>query len=664
MKSLILICGNAGAGKTTITKMITEKYNKYVNIALGDKVKELTFKLLKIFNIPITSIDDLYDTEKKKQYRYYLQNIATEAIRETFGKDIWCNLIYETVKNNDFVIISDIRFMNEVEYFTEKFKKSVHVIKVVKNDIEIMNHQSETEINTLPYDTLIENNGTLEQLQSKVINIVDSIEYYYLPSSSGDDFEEEFKENSTNDNETTNEEKKTNDNREKTTNNNEEEITEEKTAENIISERSLNINEELKKDSITIDNKEHNKGFSSYALGKIGEDDIVKMIQQVRPNYETTDVAKTGHLGDIHTIDYDRNIKYIFEIKLKQSITKNDIDKFEKDYKEMNDSNTQFKYIIGVFVSLNSSSIPSKGALSITKNKIYLTQKYISVQVFDIVFKMIETYLNTLENIAENKQNINYIIPPNVYSLIASLRTQYKDINKEYDMITSMRNHNEEDRKYIDNLLINIDTKKEFIKFLSTEFNEILPSIEVDLSNKEEERLIKYIQNHDMKKIQKKDIIKEFPTFATEIGNLGKNGFINKYSKKAQKQTEEETTTETQTETEQELTSLKPSFESSASYNESDYEHTETETETKTKTKKASKEKETKQETKQETKPRKYKPVYEKDTKANRRILKEFVLERKDNSHFRKRDIADKFPFVKDELEKTTLKKFITSLTE
>lgn len=177
MQSLILICGNAGVGKTTAAKIITEKYNKYKEFALGDKVKELTFKLLKIFNVPITSINDLYDTEKKKQYRYYLQNIATEAIRETLGRDVWCNVLYNIIKEEEYVIVSDVRFMNEIEYFMNNFDK-VYIIKIVKDDIKIMQHSSETEIAKLPYNVLIDNNGTIEQLETKIINIINEIEYY------------------------------------------------------------------------------------------------------------------------------------------------------------------------------------------------------------------------------------------------------------------------------------------------------------------------------------------------------------------------------------------------------------------------------------------------------------------------------------------------------
>lgn len=673
MQSLILICGNAGAGKTTAAKIITEKYNKYKEFALGDKVKELTFKLLKIFNVPIASIEDLYDTEKKKQYRYYLQNIATEAIRETLGRDVWCNALYNIIKEEEYVIVSDVRFMNEIEYFMNNFDK-VYIIKIVKNDIEIMQHSSETEIAKLPYNVLIDNNGTIKQLEEKIINAVNAIDYYKDIDSSADDFEEDIssikqgilyntknnialhypsseygetlndeKDNETNINKDNEKEMKQNDNFA-------EEIEEEKQANIINVERSVNIAEELKKESVVmIDNKEHNKGFSSYALGKIGEDDIVKMIQTVRPGYETISVAKTGHLGDIHAIDYDRNIKYIIEIKLKQNITKTDIDKFEKDYNDTKETNTQYKHIIGVFISLNSDSIPSKGSLSITKDKIYLTQKYISLQVFDIVFKMIETYLNTIETVAENKQNINYVIPPNVYSLIAALRSQYKDINKEYEMINNMRNHNEEDRKYIDNLLISLDTKKEFVKFLTNEFNDVLPSMEIDLSNKEEERLIKYMKSHDMKKIQKKDLIKEFPTFATEIGSLGKVGFINKYSSKIEKEDKEKSTSDNSNgnnsdnsvETQEENKQL-TDIEDSASEI-----FTETEQEDKTIMKK---------------KRIKFEKCYKKNTEENRAKLIEYLQYKKDDKHLRKADLIERFPFIKKELEKTTLTKFRESL--
>ena len=87
--TLLLLSGNAEAGKSTMAKYLLNKYDNYIEYALSDKLKQLTFELLKLFDVSINSIDDLYNVETKKNYRKYLQLIGTECCRKVFGDDFW-----------------------------------------------------------------------------------------------------------------------------------------------------------------------------------------------------------------------------------------------------------------------------------------------------------------------------------------------------------------------------------------------------------------------------------------------------------------------------------------------------------------------------------------------------------------------------------------------
>lgn len=147
MKKVVVISGLAGSGKTTTANYIEQKYN-FKQLALGDKLKQLTFKLLKIFNIPINSIDDLYDPIKKQQYRTYLQLIGTECCRSVFNSDFWCDQLINEI--NKYDIIS---------------------IKIVRDGIKIMNHQSETEINNIKCDHIIYNNSSIIDLYKSIDDI-------------------------------------------------------------------------------------------------------------------------------------------------------------------------------------------------------------------------------------------------------------------------------------------------------------------------------------------------------------------------------------------------------------------------------------------------------------------------------------------------------------
>lgn len=168
-----MLTGQAGSGKSTIAKYIENKYD-YKEYALGDKLKSLTFKLLTMFNIPIQSEADLYHVEKKCKYRTYLQQIGTECIRGTFGDDFWCEQLNDDIKNEDYAIISDLRFLNEYDYFKSRYT-NVNVIRVYKNNLPIMEHRSEQEVSNIKNDYIVYNNSSFDNLYIAVDNIMNFI---------------------------------------------------------------------------------------------------------------------------------------------------------------------------------------------------------------------------------------------------------------------------------------------------------------------------------------------------------------------------------------------------------------------------------------------------------------------------------------------------------
>lgn len=165
MKSIILLTGLAGSGKSTIAEYIVKTYG-YKEFTLAEKLKELTFKILQVFGIQIESINDLYDVNKKSAYRHYIQQIGTECMRATFGNDFWCKQVDEMIKDEQFIIISDVRFLNEEQYFKSRY--NVITVKIIRDGIQTMNHQSEQEIDSIKYNYIVRNNGSIEALHKTV----------------------------------------------------------------------------------------------------------------------------------------------------------------------------------------------------------------------------------------------------------------------------------------------------------------------------------------------------------------------------------------------------------------------------------------------------------------------------------------------------------------
>ena len=165
---IILITGKAGSGKSTLAAIFEE--HGFKNVALADKLKEFTYKCLQVFGIKIDSLKDLYEQSTKTQYRTYLQKLGTECFRETFGDDFWCDVLMNDIRDAPNVVISDIRYENEIEYFKQRFE--CVVVKIVRNNSILtdsqQHHSSEIGIRDELCDVILNNNSSIESLRTFV----------------------------------------------------------------------------------------------------------------------------------------------------------------------------------------------------------------------------------------------------------------------------------------------------------------------------------------------------------------------------------------------------------------------------------------------------------------------------------------------------------------
>ena len=535
--SIILVTGKSGSGKSTLSKYIVDNYDSYIEVALADKLKQLTFKLLQLFNVKIDSIDDLYNVNTKNKYRKYLQNIGTECCRDIFGDDFWCDMLKLDLSKN--IIISDIRYANEMNYFMNKYSDhDIISIKVVKKNSSTTfnNHSSELDIDQLQTDFTIENDFT-DSFFKKIDDTLND----YLIRKLVNSFEKQGPAQSLTQSLTQGLAKGLmqdlmKDNDEKGLAKGLTQSSMQESTQGLVKEPIRDLTQDFSKDearNLTQDLGENDKDnetyklqYSSYSLGRIGENDVLKIIERIRPEYETTIVSSTGHLADIHSIDYNNNIKYIIEIKLKQQITKEDVNKFDRDLENAKHSETSLK-IIGLFISLNSDKIPSIGSMKIFSDKIYLTRNYFSENSLDLIFRLIETYSLLIEG--HEKTNVHYEISSNVLELVAKLRAEYVNLTKEMEMYLNMKNNTEQNLLCIQELIGRLVLKEQFIKFINTEFSDILPTINDDLISKQENDMRAYIQSTSKKSIKKKDLLNRFPALSTKIGSMKINDLINEY---------------------------------------------------------------------------------------------------------------------------------------
>ena len=197
--NIIGITGKKFSGKDTIANFIKDYFNeineKYVILHFADFLKECASN---VFNINIDTFNDptlkelnfsnpIYIDDKIEQLnvflnlklnehqlsatnpRQLLQFIGTEYVKE-IQPNYWLDVVFKKINSlTDIqgVIIPDVRFIEESKAIIDnkgtviKVKRSSNV----QNDI----HTSETQ--KIPYNMVMQNDGTIEVLKTTVKNM-------------------------------------------------------------------------------------------------------------------------------------------------------------------------------------------------------------------------------------------------------------------------------------------------------------------------------------------------------------------------------------------------------------------------------------------------------------------------------------------------------------
>lgn len=119
--------------------------------------------------------------------RWVLQYWGTDVFREHFHQDIWiASLENKLRKTEDSIVISDCRFLNEVEAIRRAGGRVVRIVRgpdpawfeLAKRTPELMSsvypgvHASEYSWAPTEFDFVIENNGTIDELYAELKNLV------------------------------------------------------------------------------------------------------------------------------------------------------------------------------------------------------------------------------------------------------------------------------------------------------------------------------------------------------------------------------------------------------------------------------------------------------------------------------------------------------------
>jgi len=168
-------------------KNFKQKYCDWEIKKFAGKVKEIASLLT---GIPIEKFEDQEFKQKQMSegwgmtYREFLQKLGTEAMRNGLHTNVWVNALFADYKakwvpTGDSVakedvslekeypnwIITDMRFPNE---FDAVKSRGGITIRVNRPGINLLDHPSETSLDTAEFDYVIENNSDIQSLIKKV----------------------------------------------------------------------------------------------------------------------------------------------------------------------------------------------------------------------------------------------------------------------------------------------------------------------------------------------------------------------------------------------------------------------------------------------------------------------------------------------------------------
>ena len=199
MKKLILISGKMRSGKNAFADMVNEIIKDKYNVVFDLFAKDLkdgvwedfyalhTFIYQQYWKLPKeirdqfswmnVKKDDFY--ENKSAYgRLLLQIYGTEIFRNRVDDnwwvkqvfDRWCAYFSNKEILNGAYIVTDVRFPNEINYFSQLMCPlvTVRVNRTDKDNVFNSEHFSEVALDEYAkFDYVIDNNGTLEDLKKK-----------------------------------------------------------------------------------------------------------------------------------------------------------------------------------------------------------------------------------------------------------------------------------------------------------------------------------------------------------------------------------------------------------------------------------------------------------------------------------------------------------------
>jgi hypothetical protein len=170
---LIAFSGKIGVGKDTAAKIVQNHFPQFRTVKFAANLKK---RLCITWGV---SMEQLENREFKNSIHPQLgitwrklMELEGEKMREIdieyWNKSLMANYVADKNGNYPNWIISDLRYPNELEFI----KEYALIIRLERFSTESSDHHSNTALDDYPFTYKIDNNGTLEELEDRILTII------------------------------------------------------------------------------------------------------------------------------------------------------------------------------------------------------------------------------------------------------------------------------------------------------------------------------------------------------------------------------------------------------------------------------------------------------------------------------------------------------------
>ena len=168
---IIGLSGYARSGKDTVAGMLMGLHG-YDNRSFAKPIKDALYNLNPFVgpNLTVQHVVDANGWEASKvQYpelRRLLQVFGTEIGREMFYEDIWVDIAFKGILPHHKIVFTDVRYENEANFIKVLEGQVWRIDRLGINAVN--SHQSESSMDSYPFDKILHNSGTLDDLKHQI----------------------------------------------------------------------------------------------------------------------------------------------------------------------------------------------------------------------------------------------------------------------------------------------------------------------------------------------------------------------------------------------------------------------------------------------------------------------------------------------------------------